>query len=81
MITLGVISAISLVLLIFLLLKQLKSQTRKTDAIEHERSRIEVPQEAENEAKTDVADSSSDSLEQEGSSGDSIYDNHELCRR
>ena len=81
MITLGVISAISLILLIFLLLKQLKSLTRKTNDIEHESSRIEVPQKTGNEAKTDVADSRSDTLEQEGSSGDSIYDNHELCRR
>ena len=81
MITLGVISAISLIILKFLLLKQLKSQTRQTDTLKHETSSLEVPQESNNEAKTEVADSRSDSLVQEDSSGDSIYDNHELWRR
>ena len=75
MITLGSISAISLVLLIFQHIKQLRNKTRQTHAIEN---RNENPGDVTQEGNAEVDNSSSDKFEEEESSGDSLYDNFEL---
>ena len=75
MITLGVISTILLILLIFQHLKQLRNKTRQTNVIEN---RDENPGEATQEGTAEVENSSSDKFEEEESSGDSLYDNFEL---
>ena len=75
MITLGVISAILLILLIFQHLNHLRIKTRQTNVIEN---RDENPGEATQEGNAEVDNSSSDKFEEEESSGDSLYDNFEL---
>ena len=75
MITLGFISAILLILLIFQQIKQLRSKTRQTNAVEN---RDENPGEVTQEGNAEVDNSSSDKFEEEESSGDSLYDNFEL---
>ena len=81
----GVISFISLILLIFLLLKQLKNKTEHTYVNVIRRQDVtsseEELQEATQVVNTEVVDSSSGGFEEGESPGNSIYDNFELYRR
>ena len=79
--TLGVISAISLTLMIIFLWKLLKLKTNQTDVARKQdgNSAIEAPEDTE-EGNTDEDDSNSENMSQDDSSGYSIYDNLELYR-
>ena len=80
-ITLGVISAISLTLMIIFLWRLLKLKTKQTDVARKQNGNfaIDAPEDIE-EGNTDEDDSNSENMSQDDTSGYSIYDNLELYR-